>query len=104
MERIHAEKIAFLFEAVKVKAKSISGRFVEMDDLVQTTMEKILRADLLPEEPGNKWIFACTVNARNDILRKIHKESKVRDFSAPVDSIRISYEPACRIFVPSVVY
>lgn len=75
-----------------------------MDDLIQTTMEKILKASFVPEEPTDKWIFACTLNARNDILRKVYKERKVRDFFTPIDSISVSYEQDCVTFVPSIVY
>lgn len=104
MECNREQKTVSIFEAVKVQARAIAGRFVEMDDLVQVTMEKILKASFLPEEPSDKWIFACTMNARNDILRKIYKERRVRDFFTSIDSISISYDGDCNSFVPSIVY
>jgi RNA polymerase sigma factor (sigma-70 family) len=104
MNSIHEGKTRSIFNAVKVHAKHISGRFVEMDDLVQITMEKILKTRFLPQEPSDKWIFACTWNARNDILRKIYIEREYRDFFTPVESISLSYEEDCESFVPSIVY
>lgn len=104
MNNSRDEKLGLIFKAVKFHAKHFAGRFVDLDDLVQTTMEKILKARLVPEEPTDKWIFACTLNARNDILRKIYKERKVRDFYTPIDSISVSYEPDSGSFVPSIVY
>ncbi|HIA52268.1 MAG TPA: RNA polymerase sigma factor [Candidatus Melainabacteria bacterium] len=104
MERTYEERIETIFAAVKVHSKRIAGRFVEMDDLVQLTMEKILKARAVPEEPSEKWIFSCTLNARNDILRKVYKEREIRDYFTPVDSISISYDPECNSFVPSIVY
>src|SRR5688572_11313434 len=104
MEINYDAKMGSIFEAVKVHAKRIAGRFVEMDDLVQITMEKILKTNFIPEEPADKWIFVCTLNARNDILRKVHKEREVRDFFTPIDSISVSYDANCSSFVPSVVY
>lgn len=104
MDSIHKEKTRSIFNAVKVHAKYISGRFVEMDDLVQITMEKILKTSFIPAEPNDKWIFACTLHARNDILRKVYKEREVRDFCTSVDSISISYDDDCDSFVPSIVY
>jgi len=104
MQSIQKEKIELIFEAVKINAKHIAGRFVDVDDLVQITMEKILKTRHIPQELSDKWIFACTWNARNDILRKIYKERKVRDFFTPVDSIRLSYEDECDSIVPSMVY
>lgn len=104
MEGKKTEKIESIFETVKRHAKGIAGRFVEMDDLVQVTMEKILKASVVPEEPSDKWIFACTINARNDILRKVYKERKVRDYLTSIDSISISYETDCKSVVPLIVY
>lgn len=104
MERSREEKIVRIFEAVKAHASRISGRFVDMDDLVQFTMEKILKTKSLPQSPSDKWIFACTWNARNDVLRKIYKEREARDFFTPIDSIRLSYEEECDSIVPAIVY
>jgi RNA polymerase sigma factor (sigma-70 family) len=104
MSTLSKAKSNMIFRAVKVHAKRISGRFVDMDDLVQITMEKILNAKIIPQEPSDKWIFACTWNARNDILRRIYKERECRDYFTPVDSIRLSYESDCDSVVPSIVY
>lgn len=104
MEFIHDAKMESIFETVKVHAKRIAGRFVEIDDLVQITMEKILKANFVPQEPSDKWIFVCTWNARNDILRKIYKEREIRDFFTSIDSIRLSYEEECDSVVPAIVY
>lgn len=103
MERTREEKIVRIFESVKAHAKGISGRFVDMDDLVQFTMEKILKAKNLPQYPSDKWIFACTWNARNDVLRKIYKERECRDFFTSIDSTRLSYEEDCDTIVPAIV-
>lgn len=104
MERSREEKIVSIFESVKAHAKRISGRFVDMDDLVQFTMEKILKSKSLPQFPSDKWIFACTWNARNDVLRKIYRERNARDLFVSVDSISLSYEEECDLFIPAVVY
>lgn len=104
MESTYEERIETIFSVVKIQAKRIAGRFVEMDDLVQLTMEKILKTRAVPEEPSEKWIFTCTLNARNDILRKIYKEREIRDYFTSVDSISISYDPECNSCVPSIVY
>lgn len=104
MERTNEETIETIFAAVKVHAKRIAGRFVEVDDLVQLTMEKILKAKVVPEEPSEKWIFSCTLNARNDVLRKVYKEREIREYFISVDSISVSYDPACCSVVPSIIY
>jgi len=104
MESTREEIIVRIFKSVKAHAKRISGRFVDMDDLVQFTMEKVLKTKNLPECPSDKWIFACTWNARNDVLRKIYKEREFRDFFTSIDSIRLSYEEECDSVVPAIVY
>ncbi len=104
MEFTREAKIVTIFEAVKANAKYLSGRFVDMDDLVQITMEKILKTKCLPQTPSEKWIFACTWNARNDVLRQIYRERNHREYFTFIDSIRLSYEEEDDSIVPSVVY
>lgn len=104
MSKLSTAEIHSIFGSVKAHAKRISGRFVEMDDLVQVTMEKILKAKIVPKQPTDKYLFSCTWNARNDILRKIYWERENRDFVAPVDTVRLSYEEDSCSVIPSVVY
>jgi len=104
MENSNKAKLLSIFETVKASAHRYSGRFVDCDDLVQFTMEKILRARCLPHAPSEKWVLACIFNARNDLLRRVYRERESRDFFQPLDSIGLTYDEDNYSIVPQFVY
>ena len=98
------ERIKRIYRIVSRHAARLAGPCVEADDLTQMTIEKALKSKALPEKPSCNWLKAATKNAMCDILRKVYREREHRDFSYPIDSVRLEYYPDKNVTIPSVVF